>query len=306
MQVDIKKIENQLLSVKKFALGIAEDEKAPLAWRESAIQSYMELKSSVDNYKSNQFIFTQNARNNRLIKYTSINEFKRKHEGKSILSIGFGPSLTEEIEKVKRLADKMPVICSDTAFSWLVSKKIMPRYVCCLDAKTDKKHVPKDIDLSGVTLFANIGASSDYIYECSIRGMEIVFFTCECRIRSHLELATISGVNECLPVSGNVSFGQDYIALSVMNCKKLYIAGHDYCFNRMYYPEKEYSRNIEKEVAEKRIFPVYEQNGDVAYTDRSLLFYREFFKRYLHEQNYMDRVYNVSDYGLCNFTRRMK
>lgn len=305
MIVNISNIEMQLKEVEKVAMQIHEDESAPKKWRENAIKSYMQIKSAVDTYKQSQHLFVENARKNRTLDYTNICDFKRKYEGKSILSVAFGSSLSEDIEKVKHYAKKMPVICSDTAFKWLCNKGVLPRYVCVLDARTHKKYVPK-IDMSGVTIFANIGASHDYIYECFINGAEIVFFTCDCRINSHLELAEISNIKESLPISGNVSFGQDYICLSVMNCNKLYIAGHDYCFNRMYYPNQEYTGDISKQLEEKKIFSVYEQNGTVSYTNRQMILYRDFFRDYLYSNNLAEKVYNISNFGICDYVRRLR
>ena len=296
---DIAVLDRELLAVKEVAEKIACDKLSPKKVKDSAIKTYFQIKCAVDTYRQEYPKQEANARNNKDIPYTSINEYKKALENKSVLSIAFGASLMDDIDQVKLLSEKMPVMCSDVAVSWLIGKGIYPRYITCLDANIPAERVP-EYDMDGVTVFCSIAANNNYVMTCYNQGATIVFFSTECRIGTHLELARIANVPECLPISGNVSFGQDYICLSVMNCNKLYIAAHDYCFSFYYYPDAFYPGDLDKDIMEKRILQTLDKNQDAVYTSIQLMLYKDFFLDYLYATGLNKKVINLSNYGLLN------
>ena len=68
-------------------------------------------------------------------KYYSIQDYKWKFTGKNALILGAGPSLADNIEKIKSMRDKFVVFAVNKTLKYLEENDIVPDFAVFADAK---------------------------------------------------------------------------------------------------------------------------------------------------------------------------
>jgi hypothetical protein len=293
-------LERELEDVKVIAMQIANNPTAPETIKKSAISNYNNIKFAVNTVKNQFPKQLENAEKNKVIKSINIKNQIGKLKGKTCVAIAFGASVEKDIEKIRYISRNKKIICADIAVSWLMDNGIKPDYIVSLDANINPIYLGNK-DLSGIHLFASAASNHDYIARAQNAGATVSMFCTECRLNSHVDISKASGINECLKIAGNVSFGMAYIPLSVMGCRKLILFGYDYCWKSNYYPGIEYHGDIEKGIKENTIFEVQTTDKEKAYTNMQLLNYRNFLKDYLFTNKLNGKVVNAGSNGITSF-----
>ena len=114
----------------------------------------------------------------------------------------------------------------------------------------------------------------------------------------------LSGISTMLTLGGNVGSAGLSFMLSVRNCRKVYLYGHEFCWQK---DEDFYCGGIHKELAQKRVET--EQRAGTSYdkkdiigrdvqTNMSLLVFLDWYRTVIRQ--YPDVIVNQTGVGLLN------
>lgn len=156
-----------------------------------------------------------------------------------IVSVAAGPSLSADLEDLKRKAKGREVVCADAAFRYCVENEVYPDFVVCTDASEKIMQMIEGLKDKHTNLVANVimnprvieawgggiywfVMANDIIDEDAGRAMQDVH---------GLE----SRVGSKIAPGGNVSSIMLGFCLSVRNASKVLLYGHDFCWKDDFY-----------------------------------------------------------------------
>ncbi len=233
------------------------------------------------------------------------NDFKRT-DG---CLVAAGNSLEKSLMELKergRSSFQTEICVVDMAAKYLLDNNIKPDYVICCEGRTEAIKM-FDFDSSDTILICDVATNPEIVKNW--KG-DIYFFiinnSCidldnnnETFIDRHRSL---SGITTSLVVGGNVGSAGLSFLLSVRNCRKVYLYGHDFSWLK---DGDFYCGGIQKEMAKKRIetekkaATLYEQKdmfGNDVYTNMSLITFCDWYKTVM--KMYPDVIRNHTGAGL--------
>lgn len=199
--------------------------------------------------------------------------------GGEIISIAAGPSLSEDIDKIRKLKKKgMEVIAVDAALKFCVENGIIPNYVICTDASEKILGMWEGMPKVSSALILNVMANPKVV---EYWGENIYWFVMASMIydKDHERLmqdmhCLASKVGTKLIPGGNVSSVSLGFCLSVRNASKVHMFGHDFCWKNDFYCGGQ-MKDLERErIVEERkantIFEMKNTRGEEVLTNLSL------------------------------------
>lgn len=161
--------------------------------------------------------------------------------GGQMISVAAGPSLSEDLEDIRKMRKGRELIVVDAAYKYLVDNGIIPDYVICTDASDKILSMWEGMEKpKGIKLILNVIANPVIV---EWWGENIYWFIMANQIKDgdhdnqiiqdlHAVEAKIGG--KLFP-GGNVSSVALGFCLSVKNADKLYLYGHDFCWKNDFY-----------------------------------------------------------------------
>lgn len=86
-----------------------------------------------------------------LLKETPVNKYENIYQGKIAIVVSAGPTLSENIETLKKYKDNAVIFSVGTALRTLIENDVKPDFLCMIESFDCTKQV-KDIDLSDINL----------------------------------------------------------------------------------------------------------------------------------------------------------
>jgi len=173
------------------------------------------------------------------------NHLLKKHDGKNAIVLGAGPSLDDNINKLKNIdRDKTIIFCSNSCLKNLVANDIKPDYVVTFDAHHFISHCFDDIDTVGMEMITHTSIHPNVLE--AWKGRKYFFNTMHPKIEFfETILPMVYRSFPSLPNSACVVNTCVRIALYT-GCKKIYLVGVDYGFPNMKYRATQYSKESGK------------------------------------------------------------
>lgn len=223
--------------------------------------------------------------------------------------IAAGPSLENSLAQIKeRSRSSIPTeICAvDMAAKYLIDNGIKPDYVMCCEARKEASEM-FDYDSTDIALVCDVATNPQIIKNW--KGEKYFFLVSNMAIDLDNENKlfierhrNLSGVSSTLVVGGNVGTAGLSFLLSVRNCQKVHLYGHDFSWKK---DGDFYCGGIRKEMADRRIeseknsgtlYEKKDMNGETVYTNLSLETFCEFYKTVI--KSYPDVIVNHTKTGL--------
>ncbi|MEY2702363.1 MAG: hypothetical protein RLY43_996 [Bacteroidota bacterium] len=204
--------------------------------------------------------------------------------------VAAGPSLKDSIVEIKerqRSSIYTEVVAVDMAAKYLIDNGVKPDFVICCEAKAEAaKMFNYECD---VPLVCDVVTNPEIVKKW--KGDKFFFIMNNPSIdldnnnQSFMERhKSLSGVDTSLVVGGNVGSAGLSFLLSVRNCKKVHLYGHEFSWKK---DGDFYCGGIHKDMAEKRIATekqcntLYERKdvkGNDVYTNLSLLTFLDWYR----------------------------
>lgn len=213
----------------------------------------------------------------------------------------------DEIKERQRSSRDTEICCVDMAAKYLLDNNIEPDYIICCESKPEaSKMLNFDCE---IPLICDVITNPEIVRNW--KGEKYFFISNNPCIDLDNDNQTfserhkkLSGVSTMLTLGGNVGSAGLAFMLSIRDCRKLYLYGHEFCWEK---GGELYCGGIQKELAAKRIVTeqqmgtLYEKKdiyGKDVYTNMSLLTYLDWYKDII--KHYPDIVINRTGSGLLN------
>jgi len=204
--------------------------------------------------------------------------------------VAASPKLKDNLAEIKdrsRSSMKTEIVAVDMAAKFLIDNGIEPDFiVCCESSKEATRILDFDCD---IPLICDVVTNPEIVKNW--KGEKLFFVTNNSCIDldNNKELfwqrhQKLSGVTTMLKMGGNVgSAGLSYL-LSVRNCNRIYLYGHEFCWKK---GAEMYCGGIQSELANKRIiteqqagtlYETTDMNNDTVYTNMSLQTFCDWYK----------------------------
>lgn len=159
-----------------------------------------------------------------------------------VISVAAGPSLADDLPRLRELRDGRELICVDAALRFLVDHGIVPDYVLSSDASAKILEMFKPVDLPALKntkLILNVIAYPDL---ARLWPGEVYWFVMANQFYDldHKEMiqtmhSAVARIGTKLVPGGNVSSIALGFSLSIRNADKVYLFGHDFCWKKDMY-----------------------------------------------------------------------
>jgi len=223
--------------------------------------------------------------------------------------VAASPNLSQTLTALKeRSRSSIPTeVCAvDMAAKYLIDNGIKPDYVICCEGRGEAAKM-FNFDSTGIPLICDVATNPEIVKNW--KGPIYFFIINNPCIDLDNENKTfverhksLSGVSTSLVVGGNVGSAGLSFLLSVRNCRRVHLYGHEFSWQK---DGDFYCGGIHKDMAEKRILTekrsgtLYEKkdmNGNVIYTNMSLLTFLDWYKDVM--KLYPDVIINHTAAGL--------
>lgn len=211
------------------------------------------------------------------------------------------------IKEMQRSSRKTEIHVVDMASKYLIDNNIEPDYIICCESKPEAIKM-LDFDCY-VPLVCDVVTNPEIVRRW--KGEKYFFVTGNPCIDLDNDNQTfserhkkLSGVTTMITTGGNVGSAGLSFLLSVRNCRKIYLYGHEFCWKK---DSNFYCGGVQKELSSKRIETerragtIYEKkdiNGDDVYTNLSLISFLNWYNDII--AHYPDVVINRTGSGLLN------
>jgi len=233
--------------------------------------------------------------------------------------IAASPSLKDNIPEIKgrhivdidgissSMSSPLEICVVDMAAKYLIDNGIKPDYVICCESKPEASKM-LDFDCDS-PLICDVMTNPEIVKRW--KGEKYFFISNNpcIDLDNHNQTFSerhkrLSGISTMLTLGGNVGSAGLAFLLSVRNCRRLYLYGHEFCW------EKDgdfYCGGVQKEMAMKRIKTeqqagtLYEKkdiNGKEVYTNLSLVTFLNWYKDIMNQ--YPDVIINRTGAGLLH------
>lgn len=219
--------------------------------------------------------------------------------------VSAGPSLKNSLDEIRK--GNMEICAVDMAAKYLIENGIEPRYIVCSEAKPEASKI-LNFDCV-IPLICDVVTNPEIIKNWKGEKYFYVAMNNCIDLDNNNQLFSerhtkLSGIETKLVLGGNVGSAGLSFLLSVRNCRKVYLYGHDFGWHK---DEEFYCGGIQNELAQKRIQSekqsgtLYEKkdiNGNTIYTNMSLLTFLNWYRE--AKQRYPEAIVNRSGAGLLN------
>ena len=220
----------------------------------------------------------------------SLKDFAQSGIGKSIILIGNGHSLEEEIETLIKYQRSCDIICCDKTIGHLLSHGVIPTYCVVCDANVDyEKYLKPWAHLLSETILIMNVCGNPLWAECQWKDR--YFFVNKDIIKSEKEFMKLSGCTNVIAAATNVTgamavlltqsdekgiknfFGYDLIGL----------VGVDYCWRKNKYYAFDNSGAGKDNYL--RQITLCDLNGEICFTSSNLMFSQRWLAQYIKSFN---------------------
>lgn len=221
-----------------------------------------------------------------------------KFSNKTALIISAGPSLAENIEKIKQNRDKFVIIAVCSIYKYLLKNNITPDFITFADSRFLVEHVRgEEESLKNMNIVINSRADN-YIFEQEAKSKFVAFSSTD-DISSWIQKSMNADI-KLDKSGGTVSILSYYFAKS-LGCNPIVFTGLDLAFIN----NKVYANGMEMEVNQngtlkipaesvKKVSYVKSANGEMVPTrDDYLAFVRQFNEIFTEEEQ-DERIINTS------------
>ncbi|MGN1153516.1 MAG: 6-hydroxymethylpterin diphosphokinase MptE-like protein, partial [Candidatus Gastranaerophilaceae bacterium] len=229
-------------------------------------------------------------------KFYAIDNFKWKFTGKSALILGAGPSLADNLEKIKLMRDKFTIFAVNKSLEFLEKNEIIPDFAVFADATAVKKNYNlSDEYTSKLNIIADWKAESA-IAEFKSKNHIVYFSDNELFIKKYAKELDI----QLLPAEQTTSL-ISLMSANFMGFEKIYFCGFDLAFKeKQPYADVE-SIDIENDKAiinkqEKQIIEVPSITGDMVQTREDYAVFIKAIETIIKTRG-LKNLYNITEFG---------
>lgn len=254
---------------------------------------YKKIRESIDYKKINLITDINQAkmwRNNTLLnlpyiyKSPKVDDYFESFNNRPIICVATGPSLNKNIEKLKKVKNKAPIICAGSALKPLLKNNIKPDIVVSMDgteANFNNFDNIKD-DLKDVFLFSE--KANYYKINQNWEGPQ-VFFSMNRNLSSWIEAQ--KGKYTVIQTGGSVAHSAIDLAYK-FGGNPIIMVGQDLAYeDRNGKTHVEGAANISD--VNRKLFEVESIYGDSVYADKPLLTMLSYLNNYI--KNHNDRIF---------------
>lgn len=147
--------------------------------------------------------------------------------GKNLLLIANGPSLTKQIDLIKKNQEKVDIMCVDKAFQILMEHGITPDFVFLADARVSyevycEKWIP---NTKNICLVSNVNGNPNW--GINWQGKK-TYYVNKDNIKSEKEFGPLSGCTTYIHAASNVSNGQIIYGNQILKYDRFILSGYDF------------------------------------------------------------------------------
>ena len=227
-----------------------------------------------------------------------LSDLKNKYKGKTAIIAGAGPSLDENISKIKANRDKLTIFAVNKSVKYLLEKGITPDFVVCLDAYNMQKTLGELTPHLSIT-----NAIADIRTDETITrlGFNKIFFNFS---ETDFFIKKLSKYNNFMRFfeSGGTASSLALVSAIKMGFDKVILAGIDLAFkDNLIYTSGEQIQQISQtemivDNVKKNIVQVKSVNGTNVYTRDDYAVFIHHFATLIKELEFSE-IYNVSSFG---------
>lgn len=245
-------------------------------------------------------VWTENIETNKPLIVHDVSELWMDSEDGEYICVAAGPSLANDLFRLKELAPGRTLVCVDMAYKFLVENGISPSFVISTDASEKIAGLLRIEDHSTTSLILNVIAHPNVALAWNKPiywfVMSNQFYDADNKEMVESIHTRLSGIGGKLVPGGNVSSLALGFALSIRNASKVYLFGHDFCWT-----DDMYCGGINKDLEADRIrmekdagtlFEVVNTQGEKVYTNLSLMQYAKWHEETI--KNFNGRVVNCT------------
>lgn len=230
--------------------------------------------------------------------YYLLSDLENQFIGQTALLLGAGPSLNDNIEKIKAHRNKFVIFAVNKVVKYLESQGVVPDFVVCLDAK----NMDSTLDVSPEFL-AKTNCIMDLRVDRNIfrKNFKKIFVSFS---DTDFIVTKIAKTNSNMKIyeSGGTSTILGLVAAAKMGFSKIVIAGVDLAFkDNVIYANGDTMNRVSQEQmvvdnVKKNLVQVQSVNGGLVYTREDYQAFIHQFGEVIKELDYPN-VYNISTFG---------
>ncbi|NOH16435.1 motility associated factor glycosyltransferase family protein [Clostridium cochlearium] len=289
--IDIVSVKNNI----KFKIFSNYDK----VYSEELLHTFDDLKkimenSLMDNSTTKYFsqTFTKAIINNlkHIVRATPINYFENQFQGKSAIVVSAGPSLEENVCKLKKVQDNFIIITGARSLGTLIKNNIIPDFICMVD--------PGDVNCKFIESYLKYKIPLIFFEKTSYKAMNLysgpkILFSGN-PVTSIILEQNIDG----LLAGGSVAHTCTAFA-SYIGCNPITFIGQDFAYTgeKLHSDSSvfEEDNNIDKKRDTIEVEDIF---GNIVKTDRKLNIYRINMEEII--KNYKDKIFINSTEGGAN------
>lgn len=225
-----------------------------------------------------------------------LSELENKFVGQTALIVASGPSLNDNIEKIKANRDKFVVFAVNKVVKYLLEKEIYPDFIVCLDAKNMKKTL-EGLDLSKSNCIMDVRTDTSVF----LLGFKKIFLNFS---ETDFFMKKLQHYNPALRFyeSGGSASTLALVSAVKLGFSKIVLAGLDLAFkDNVIYSSGETMQRISPDeimvdLEKKNLVQVRSINGGLVYTREDYQNFIHHFATLIKELGYSE-IYNISSFG---------
>ena len=156
-------------------------------------------------------------------KYFSIQDYKWKFTGKNALILGAGPSLADNIEKIKSMRDKFVVFAVNKTLKYLEENSIVPDFAVFADAKNIERWYNLSDEYTAKLNIITDWKSENFISKLKSKSLTIYFSDNELFLNKYARDLDIQ-LFSAEPTTTLISL----MCANYMDFEKIYFCGFNY------------------------------------------------------------------------------
>jgi len=244
-------------------------------------------------------IWEENISANKPLITNDVSELWIDGNGGEYICVAAGPSLKDDLPKLKELSKDKTIVCVDMAYKYLVDNGVEPDYVISTDASKSIAGL-LHVEMQNADLILNVIAHPNVAKSWRNKIYWFImanqFYDADKKEMIETIHSRLSGIGGKLVPGGNVSSLALGFALSMRSASKVYLFGFDFCWK-----DEMYCGGVNKELADKRmemesdagtIYDDANTKGEGVKTNLSLKQYAKWHEE--TAQNFPGRVVNCT------------
>ena len=229
-------------------------------------------------------------------KYYSLQNFKWKFAGKTALILGAGPSLSDNIEKIKSMRDKFVIFAVNKTLKTLENNGIVPDFAVFADAKfVEKQYNLSEEYTSKLNIIAD-WKSENFIENLKSKNLIMYFSDNEMFLKKYAKDLDIQ-----LFPSEQTTTLMALICANFMDFEKIYFCGFDLAFkDNQVYSDGE-TTNVENgeaiiNTSKKHIVEVPSVTGNMVQTREDYSIFIKSVETIIKTRG-LRNLYNITEFG---------